>query len=350
MNALIVNCSGLGDGIIEIPFLKTLEVAAPHVRYFHTAGRLFRDRPFVRALGLQSYAGPVPARWRKFHEEDWQHIRAFMAANRIALVINLRHIGPEYDVEYFSFKARHGVGTTFLNYDFDKVPATPVNIRDTMKALLRSESLVNDSHDQEWLRRLVPRQEGPISGHIGININTGSTFKQWPLHKWRALCGSLAKRGCRLTVLSGHTAEERGLSTRIVADIEHGYPGRARLVASTDVIDTLTHLSELECLITADSWPVHAATGIGVRTIGLYIVTSPIMWGGDPCYSCPAESRHLQRCQNFERRLGICRNHYVTCPLIETEGDGIEVSDVLALVRTCATGVGHVQNPPSDAV
>ena len=57
--------------------------------------------------------------------------------------------------------------------------------------------------------------------------------------------------------------------------------------------------------------------------------------GGKAQYSFPIESRHLKRCDNFDRLLGICRNQYVRCPLIEAEGDGIRVPDVLKFVEKC---------------
>jgi ADP-heptose:LPS heptosyltransferase len=340
MNALIVNCCGLGDGIIEIPFLKRLETTAPDVKYFHTGGILFQDEPFVKSLGLETYAGAVPARWRKFYQEDWQQILAFMDANRITVVINLRHIGPLYDSGYFDFKAQFGDDVTFLNYDFDRALRTPVNIRENIGALLRSKCLIDDSHDPQFLRRFVARDESPIPSHIAINVHTGSPFKRWPLGKWLALCEFLVTRGCTLTVFSGHTAEEQVVSAALVGELERDFPHRTILVSSTDIVAALAQLSRVECLVSTDSWPVHAATGIGVKTIGLYIVTSPRMWGGDPAYLFPVESRHLRRCDNFNVLLGICRNHYTTCPLIQEEGDGIEVPDVLALVGMCASGVG----------
>jgi hypothetical protein len=74
--------------------------------------------------------------------------------------------------------------------------------------------------------------------------------------------------------------------------------------------------------------------GLGMRAIGLYIVTSPVTWGGGSDYCVPVESKHLNRCEKFDASLGICRNGYVECPLIEREGDGIEVLDVLSAMTT----------------
>ena len=94
-------------------------------------------------------------------------------------------------------------------------------------------------------------------------------------------------------------------------------------------MDVLSELADTKCLVSTDSWPIHAASGLGVKTIGLYIVTSPVTWGGGADSCLAVESAHLGRCDKFDSGLGICRNGYMECPLIERDGDGIEIVDVL---------------------
>ncbi len=338
MNALIVNCCGMGDGLIELPFLKHFETVTPPLNYFHTDGILFRDEDLLGRLTLASCAGVVPAIWRKFYRQHWDEILTFMRANEVMLVINLRHIGPVYDAGYFAFKDPHRDSSSFLEFTFNTQGREVANIREKITSLLQSAHLSDGCHDRHYLKRLVRSQQPPLADHIGINVHTGSTFKRWPRHKWIELCRTLLVRGVRLTAFSGHTEDEQKFSKAVFANFTQEYPDTFAVVGSTDVSLVLERLSGMGCLVSTDSWPVHAATGIGVRTVGLYIVTSPSLWGGDPAYLFPVESRHIPRCENFEEVLGICRNRYITCPLIEREGDGIEVSDVLMAIERCTEG------------
>lgn len=336
MNALIVNCCGMGDGLIEVPFLKHLETAIPSLKYFHTDGILFRDRAFLRRLTLASCVGVVPGIWRKFYRQHWNEILTFMRANEVMVVVNLRHIGPVFDAHYFAFRDAHRDNSSFLEFSFSTQDREVANIRNKITSLFQSAKLSDGCHDRQYLKRLLRSQQPPSVDHIGINVHTGSTFKRWPRHKWHELCRTLLMRGARVTAFAGHTEHEQQFSESVFADFRRKHPDSFAVVGSTDVSQVLEHLSGMGCLVSTDSWPVHAATGIGIKTVGLYIVTSPVLWGGDPPYAFPVESRHLPRCENFEEVLGVCRNRYVTCPLIEREGDGIEVSDVLTAIERCS--------------
>ncbi|MBN9657088.1 MAG: hypothetical protein J0H49_02865 [Acidobacteria bacterium] len=335
MNALIVNCCGMGDGLIEAPFLKHLEAVLPGMRYFHTGGTLFSDEAFLRRLALTSCIGVVPAIWRKFYTQDWNQISTFMRANDVTHVINLRHIGPAYDTGYYAFRNAHRDSFSFFNFAFNDQEKELPNIRDKIDWLLRSAGVNDGCHNRQYLRMLVAPRQGVQECHIGINVHTGSRFKRWSRNKWHAFCRVVLKRGVRLTALLGHTVKERNFSEVLFREFRNEFPDTFAVVGSTDVSEVLEKVSGMTCMVSTDSWPAHAATGLGVNTIGLYIVTSAALWGGDPAHLFPVESRHLRRCENFEEVLGICRNRYVTCPLIEREGDGIEVCDVLTALEQC---------------
>lgn len=214
MNALIVNCCGMGDGLIEVPFLKHFETVTPRLKYFHTDGILFRDRDLLRRLALASCAGVVPGIWRKFYRQHWNDIFTFIRANKVTLVVNLRHIGPVYDGDYFAFRDAHRDGSSFLEFAFNTQGREFTNIREKITSLLQSAHLSDGCHDPHYLKRLVRSQQAPLADHIGINVHTGSTFKRWPRHKWLELCRALLMRGVRLTAFSGHTEDEQSSQKR----------------------------------------------------------------------------------------------------------------------------------------
>jgi ADP-heptose:LPS heptosyltransferase len=337
-NVLIINFSGLGDGLIEIPFLKNMEKFAPHLCYYHTDGTLFSEKELMKAVNLGNCLGTVPSTWRKFYEEDWLEITSFVETNRIKIIINLRNLGPLHDTGYFAFKEHGPQNVEYWNYDFDYRNHKPANIRTSMRDLLMSKCVIDLSVNPLSLREILSPYSSSSEGHVGINIHSGSKFKMWPYDKWRSLCFELLSQGKALKIFPGFTEAEICLATGLANDLKNHRPGLTTLINETNVLETLHELANTKVLISNDSWLVHAAAGLAVHTIGLYIATSPVTWGGDSERCCAVESRHLSRCENFDEGLGICRNSYVECPLIVQEGDGIEVLDVIQALEMSSAG------------
>ncbi len=329
MNVLIVNCCGLGDGLIELPYLKALEGALPRLRYHHTDGLVFQHPSFARLFQMDGFAGVVPARWRKFRGSDWADIGSFLVAHDIGIVINLRLLGPVHDSGYFAFQEHWGTRVRFLHYDFDDDAKHTSNIRERIESVFRDNGLIDHLVNPLTMRHIVPRVARTTQGRVGINMHTGNSLKEWPFEKWRTLCSRLLAEGSTLTVFGGYTDSESERSMTLSVELETICPGRTRLVSPFDLMTTLRHLDEVECLVTTDSWLLHAASGMGVRSVGLYIVTSSKVWGGTGSLCSALESPHLSRCEKYDGLLGICKNGYRKCALLNTEGDGITVEDVL---------------------
>ena len=328
VNALIINVCGLGDGIIELPLLKNMAAVAPYLRYYHTGGAMFAKTDLTKALDLSTCLGIVPAGWRKFGESDWRDITAFIETKKIELIINFRNLGPAYDVGFFAFKESGPREMEYLNYDFDG-RLEPTNIRIQMRHLLSRKRIVDNSVNWLSLRKGLSRAPAVRATHVGINMHSGSRFKLWPYEKWRALCCELLTDGEALKVCPGVSDAEISLVARLVKDLENHRPGGTTVIKETGIVEMLGELADTKCLVSVDSWPIHAAAGLGVKSIGLYIVTSPVTWGGGADSCIAVESAHLKRCEKFDAGLGFCRNGYIECPLIERDGDGIEIGDVL---------------------
>lgn len=336
-NALIVNSAGLGDGLIEIPFLKNMADVAPRVRFYHTGSTVFSDKTFTNAANLTTLLGTVPSAWRTFEDKEWPAIRAFVVANNIDLIINLRNFGPAHDGGYFAFKQTSPPGVAFWNYRFDGRHGECGNIRTQMRELLSSRGVINASLNSLSLRDAVRAEymSRKPSG-IAINIHAGNVFKLWPDWKWRILCQELVEKE-HLKVFAGHGDIENRRAADLVRQVDAHRPGAAKLIQCPDILTAVGEVASSRCVVTVDSWMLHAAAGLGVRAVGLYIVTSPLTWGGDTDHCVSIESNHLRRCERFDPLIGLCRNHYRECPLIEREGDGIDVKDVLDLLSGCTT-------------
>lgn len=336
MNTLVVNCTGIGDGLIEVPFLAAVGDTVAGFRFFHTGSALFDDTSLMLSLGLRGYAGTVPAKWRKFHRDDWQAIDAFLVSNEIDSVLNLRHVGPTYDTNYYRFKARARGTVQFLDFDFESPSSCTQNIRSTIEQLLRSHSLIDTRVDHQYLQRTTSRASLRDRQYIAVNVHAGSPFKRWPLHKWASLCRTLTSQGHIVGILAGYTDEEVSVSAELVKSLERDLPHSTFSVPTSTLIEALGYLADATCAVTANSWPAHAASGLGIPTVDLHIVTSSVMWGGAPAFSRSLVSRHLTTCANYDRLLGICKHNYAPCPAMGDDGDGIDVADVLAAIADIA--------------
>jgi ADP-heptose:LPS heptosyltransferase len=332
MNALILNFAGVGDGLIELPFLLSLEQSLPAVRYFHTAGIFFREARLIQVFGLRSLLGLVPDDWRKFRAADWETIIHFIREQKIEVIINLRIVAPDYARDYFSFKAQYARDLDFWDLSAPAGDCAKRGIRARLGAMFQSHLALRGKPHVHPLQQAFRAWAGRGRGTIGINIHSGSAFKLWSMQKWRELCAELARSGLTLAVFPGHTAQEQERAAELLAAIRRLFPCGVRLLPATDLCSTLERLHELELIVTTDSWVVHAATALRIDCVGLYLVTSPEMWGGETDYSWPVVSRHLSECENFDPHLGICRNGYQDCRLIAQHGDGVEVEDVMRRV------------------
>ncbi len=331
-NVMIVNFAGLGDGLIELPFLKSMEISEPRVRFFHTGGSMFDDEAAMRVLDLRVCGGIAPAIWRKFLPEHWAGIEAFAKEHRIRRIVSLRNLGPEFDTGYFAFKQTHNATFEFSDYPSDGDDSNERNIRTKMNNLLRSAGLVNGKVNPYALREQIHDQRPHDSPRgIGINIHAGSPFKCWPFRKWKELCLALIDFE-PLKVFEGHGEKEAALASRLVDELESQRPGQAQLVQALGIPNVLLEIAALKCVVSTDSWIPHAASGLGTPSVSLYIVTSSRTWGPGHDSGAVLESPHLRECKRFSAQLGVCLDQYAGCEMVTQFGDGIDVMDVLTLV------------------
>ena len=82
-------------------------------------------------------------------------------------------------------------------------------------------------------------------------------------------------------------------------------------------------------LISVDSGLIHLCDSIGIRSLGIYITTSPIMWGGVSDKFNYIKSKHMANCKNFYPLFGMCMNKKKKCTIISGNKDDIDVKMVL---------------------
>jgi len=102
---------------------------------------------------------------------------------------------------------------------------------------------------------------------IGFNMGVSSVRqgRKWPIEYWKELAGNIIdKYNCQI-VLTG--SNEDAEEAKILADISKNiisFCGKLSLTESAALIE------RCELLISGDTGPIHIATAVGTKTIGLY--------------------------------------------------------------------------------
>ncbi|HKR26883.1 MAG TPA: glycosyltransferase family 9 protein [Terriglobales bacterium] len=164
----------------------------------------------------------------------------------------------------------------------------------------------------------IPRRDRPL---IGLHPGASRLSKQWTCEKWKELFRVLNQKNFQL-VLFGSPSEASTLVNEFGREIEEN---SIEVVASgMDVF--LDRMSSVDVLVGMDSFSVHAAHALGLRSIVLY---GPF----DPVVMTPPGSIALSagvRCNWFPcYSKNSCRNLNDSFVCIR----GIEVADVIRSVE-----------------
>jgi ADP-heptose:LPS heptosyltransferase len=98
--ALIVNLIGVGNGLMVVPLLKTLDISFPKVKYYYVGNPFFEIKYFKEKAGLKNLDGSFDITWRSFPRKKWPAIIKFIKKiNRITSVVEQETVKIMNDVE-----------------------------------------------------------------------------------------------------------------------------------------------------------------------------------------------------------------------------------------------------------
>ena len=92
-------------------------------------------------------------------------------------------------------------------------------------------------------------------------------------------------------------------------------------------------LQDTFIVISVDSGVVHFSDAIGINSLGIYITTAPLMWGGVTNRFHYVSSNHMFDCKNFYPPFGMCMNNKFKCKEISQGKDDISVETVLEKIN-----------------
>jgi heptosyltransferase I len=272
----VLRMSALGDVVMTLPLLRTLQKAFPQAKLHWIVSRPFdtivHGISGVELIVIDKPRGPLSF-WRlwwqlRAYSFDWLLVpQASMRANLVALVTRARRkigFGPLHSRDL----QRHFVD--------EYVPAEPEHLIDsflrfatyvgaTEHVLDWGLPLTDDEH--AWARTQLEECSGI---RLAVVLAASKPGRNWPVERYREALERLAARWPIDVILIGGPGEaERALAGVLHRD--------ARLplldmVGRTNLRQLAALLGQVDALLAPDTGPLHIAQAMGKPVVGLYAV------------------------------------------------------------------------------
>lgn len=272
----VLRMSALGDVVMTVPLLRTLQRAFPQTRIYWIVSRPFHalvtGLSGVELIVIDKPRGPISF-WRLWRQMrayafDWLLVpQASMRANLVTLVTRAkRKIG---------FGALHSRELQRLFVD-ETVPAEPEHLVDSF---LQFATYVGvREHVIEWDLPLRPDEiewaRAKLAGCRGIKLAVvlaaSKAERNWPIERYRETLERVAARWPLTVVLIGSAdPAERALADALRRELRAPV---CDLVGATDLRQLAALMGEVDALLAPDTGPLHIAQAMRTPVVGLYAV------------------------------------------------------------------------------
>ncbi len=272
----VLRMSALGDVVMALPLLRTLQKAFPQTRIHWIVSRPFdaivQGIPGIELIVIDKPRGPLSfwRLWRQMraYDFDWLLVpQASMRANLVTLVTRAqRKIG---------FGALHSrdLQRYFVS---ETVPAEPEHLIDSFlrfatyvgareHVLDWSLPLREDEH--AWARTQVEECAGI---KLAVVLAAGKPERNWPAARY---CEALERLAARwplsVVLIGGPGAAERALAGELHKRLRMPL---LDMIGRTGVRQLAALLGQVDALLAPDTGPVHIAQAMGKPVVGLYAV------------------------------------------------------------------------------
>jgi len=301
--------------------------------FYCTSNIFFSDEDVLDRLKLPHNIKFVSEEFRKFPQNKWQIISIFLQKERIDRVINLRYIGKKFEKDYFDFKKQissSGMGVAFFDSEDISFNKKALNVRQIILKIC--EKAIDR---QIVLNYSILKDIFPVSqkkNYIFVNMHSRGDFKLWNINKWTEIISSMVFLGKVVRIYGGYNDKEKEYVRGVLGNLSEVARKDVEVVFANNVLDLISFIQEAKVLISVDSGLVHLADALGVESIGVYITTSPQMWGGVTEKFYFVKSKHLSTCLNFYPQFGMCMNHKKKCDEVGGENDDVDVKAISSIV------------------
>jgi heptosyltransferase I len=148
--------------------------------------------------------------------------------------------------------------------------------------------------DRSAARQLLPG-EYLQSGFIALNVGAAKPANRWPVSRWAELADLILSRRREAVVLTGG-GEDRARG-RAIADLVDGRGRLEDCTGKTTLQELAGIFSLARAAASADSGPMHIASALGVRTVGIFGPADPRRTG---------PFRHLELAVRAEASCAPC--------------------------------------------
>ncbi len=272
----VLRMSALGDVVMALPLLRTLQKAFPQTRIHWIVSRPFdaivQGIPGIELIVIDKPRGPLSfwRLWRQMraYDFDWLLVpQASMRANLVTLVTRAqRKIG---------FGALHSrdLQRYFVS---ETVPAEPEHLIDSFlrfatyvgareHVLDWNLPLREDEH--AWARTQVEECAGI---KLAVVLAAGKPERNWPAARY---CEALERLAARwplsVVLIGGPGAAERALAGELHKRLRMPL---LDMIGRTGVRQLAALLGQVDALLAPDTGPVHIAQAMGKPVVGLYAV------------------------------------------------------------------------------
>ncbi len=333
-NYLISTFDGLGDGVIYYPIIRSVAEGNPRNLFYCATNLFFSDKDILEKLDLPKNIKFVTEEFRKFPEENYNYILNFLSENNIKKIINLRFIGRDFEKGYFKFKDHAESNNLDLNfYDSENISffESNHNARSVVLKIFENTLGGEIKYNEFILKTIFPVSDD--SDAIFINMHSRGDFKLWNINKWSEVISSMVFYGKKVYVYDGYDEKEKEYTRKVFDNLSQIVKGKINLLVDSNLLDLISTLQKAKLLISVDSGLIHLADAVGVESIGIYLTTSPRMWGGVTEKFHFVQSLHMRNCKKFYKQFGMCMNGKKKCEEIEGESDDIDIHEIFNIVN-----------------
>jgi heptosyltransferase I len=268
--------SALGDVVMTLPLLRTLQKAFPQTKIHWIVSRPFHTIvegvSGAELIVIDKPRGPLSfwRLWRQMRQYDFDWLlvpQASMRANLVTLVTRAkRKIG---------FGALHSrdLQRWFVN---ETVPAEPEHLIDSF---LRFATYVGArEHVLDWGLPLRPEEhawaraqlDGAKGVKLAVVLAASKPERNWPVARY---CETLERVAARwplsVVLIGGPGAAERALAGELQQQLRLPV---LDMVGRTDLRQLAALLGQVDALLAPDTGPLHIAQAMGKPVLGLYAV------------------------------------------------------------------------------
>ena len=283
----IVRLSALGDVLMLVPLVRTLQAAYPEAAITWVISRpayfLVEGMDGVEFVVIDK-PNSLADYWRfrqQFKNRQFDVLLATQASFRANLLYPL--IRAKRKIGYDSLRAKDG------HWLFVKETISPGNDH-TLDGFLRfADSLGIMQHQLRWdmpigvAERTFARSQLPESGPIMlVNPAASKAERSWPIERYIEVIKAAKQRWNVKVVLTGGPGDDdRRMADAILAQVDC-----VDLVGKTKPKQLLAIIEHADVLLCPDTGPSHMAVSVGTPVVALHAVTSTEVSG-------PYTYRHL---------------------------------------------------------